>query len=452
MEDNVINNAGMLTGIVSMHDEIPDSYYRISFDDGTPMNITGNCSLTVNELGTGFRKTGRYHQPICNDNQIRILQSYMNTLHDDDIITFKAMNKLINNAIDSHNSSFRRAVFKIKHNKNSQSYNAKEYLNVIINASIMINNENNIYYKNKTINNNGILKVENLNQNRISIETIYDEHMKNINNSRKLYSVPLIRIATIIACDNDEQLPVGPYAFGAWLGDGLSYNASRICGVDNEVRDNVIKDGYMLRKTYHDNRTNVRTWVFNDLNNDIMNAGLHYDSHGNSSKLIKDVPHMFLTASESDRIRFLAGILDTDGTINKNGVISLSMTTYDVIMKTRIIVCSLGLKPSCIRVKHPHYKHDDVIIKCKDAYEFSFIPHLALSDYQLFNVKRKKTRLDNRIKSMLSGSLKQQSRNHQRYLTSIDRISNVKNDVFKCLTINDGDGILISESLIPVCA
>lgn len=144
-----------------------------------------------------------------------------------------------------------------------------------------------------------------------------------------------------------ETLPVPPYLMGAWLGDG-SRHFFVIHNPDKEVHDAIhaickdnnvkVQSAHIPNKVdqiriYHPTKTDIGAiwWGY------ITNAGLRER---------KFIPHIYKTASLQDRLEILAGLIDTDGHLDRN--------SYDIIFKYRelaedltFIARSVGLAAYC---------------------------------------------------------------------------------------------------------
>lgn len=111
-----------------------------------------------------------------------------------------------------------------------------------------------------------------------------------------------------------KELPVAPYTFGAWLGDGRNGNPD-ICGdaADNAVIDGVLADGYEISWQSTHNSTGVKYYGFKNLRSPLQDLGFCHSRR----RVEKFIPDMYLTASTKQRLQLLAGLLDTDGTCMK---------------------------------------------------------------------------------------------------------------------------------------
>lgn len=110
----------------------------------------------------------------------------------------------------------------------------------------------------------------------------------------------------------DKDLPVKPYALGAWLGDGKN-TAPLICEGkgDEPVFNRIVSDGYSVRSSYTHKTTGCLYVRYNGLREDLHKVGMCY-AHRTTEK---HIPEIYLTASKRQRLELLAGLLDTDGTL-----------------------------------------------------------------------------------------------------------------------------------------
>jgi phage terminase large subunit-like protein len=136
----------------------------------------------------------------------------------------------------------------------------------------------------------------------------------------------------------DADLPVHPYVLGAWLGDGYSDSAS-ICGVDAEIFDNIIASGYELRparKAKTSRHPDYRIHTVKKLSVGLRALGVLRNKH---------IPMRYLTASMSQRLALLQGLIDTDGSTSAaNGCVTFSQTDRAMAEDVQTLANSLGFK------------------------------------------------------------------------------------------------------------
>ena len=124
---------------------------------------------------------------------------------------------------------------------------------------------------------------------------------------------------------NHTELPMDPYVFGAWLGDGNSHT-NRFTTQDKEVKDAfndwaLEHDGY-IEESVQQNSGKATTYQLVDTPFRRILKDLHClkDSRYEECKNnVKHIPDIYLRAPFVDRLALLQGLMDTDGCIDKNG-------------------------------------------------------------------------------------------------------------------------------------
>lgn len=142
--------------------------------------------------------------------------------------------------------------------------------------------------------------------------------------------------------------PFDPYILGAWLGDGYK-SSTMICGEDHEVKDylQIYCNNNGLTLGIANDSNAVERWTIKSLNegrgeNKFREFLKEYNLLDN-----KYIPEIFLKNSRENRLKLLAGLIDTDGGL---GVLK---TSVEITQKNQLItdgivfLCrSLGLKVS----------------------------------------------------------------------------------------------------------
>lgn len=120
----------------------------------------------------------------------------------------------------------------------------------------------------------------------------------------------------------EKELPVEPYTFGAWIGDGKKDNA-HILVTDPAVIDKIIDKGYfMTRKISRNYGVNGEKTVtyceFRELKKGLRKMGLCYkkDRKKGSGFIDKHIPDIYMCASYTQRLELLAGLIDTYGRVS----------------------------------------------------------------------------------------------------------------------------------------
>jgi replicative DNA helicase len=158
------------------------------------------------------------------------------------------------------------------------------------------------------------------------------------------------------------ELPVAPYALGAWLGDGHSAGARITCETP-EIPMLIDACGYDVRPAgrmlYIIKVPDVESAVPGTCADCGGPAGRRgrcvdcYRDHGSFVALLrkagvlgaKHIPAAYLRASEADRRALLAGLLDTDGTLVRGvGSCQLAVTSERLADDVYELVVSLGYR------------------------------------------------------------------------------------------------------------
>lgn len=174
----------------------------------------------------------------------------------------------------------------------------------------------------------------------------------------------------------ERNLPVDPYTMGYWLGDGHT-NAGRITHHvdDNDIVEHLERQGYELR-TFADKRNpNVLTTTAHGLWNGLKRAGVAGSKH---------IPQLYMFAALEQRTALLQGIMDSDGCVNKNGNVEITLGHKRLIDDVYSLLCGLGFKP----------KMKEKVVKGETYYRITFT---AYADKGVCPVRmeRKKVRLIN---------------------------------------------------------
>lgn len=123
---------------------------------------------------------------------------------------------------------------------------------------------------------------------------------------RLIYRSPLI--------GDHKDLPVAPYTLGAWIGDGLTRTPTVCCAAsDRTVIDGILEDGYEISWSTVHKTTKVEYYGIKDLRFALQK----FDMCHSRRKTPKYIPEEYLTASIEQRLALLAGLLDTDGYLDR---------------------------------------------------------------------------------------------------------------------------------------
>lgn len=236
----------------------------------------------------------------------------------------------------------------------------------------------------------------------------------------------------------DAELPIAPYTLGAWLGDGESAGA-RITTEDPQVLEEIAADGTPVRFTAVGNSGNVYALNGGPGHPDYYSGtGRHAEKRSVHCKLRalgvlknKHIPAEYLRASFHQRLALLQGLMDTDGTVSKEGQCSFTNMNEPLVHQLRELILSLGLKPTRV------YSWDAMLNgkSCGKCFTVAFYSYPELNPFRL---KRKAERVRPRRKVSLQS--------HRQIVA----IREVAPRFVKCIMVDSPDSLyLAGHGFIP---
>jgi hypothetical protein len=217
------------------------------------------------------------------------------------------------------------------------------------------------------------------------------------------------------------KLPIAPYTFGAWLGDGTSENSSVTNAyIDSQIISEIGADGYEVVE-WKTASESCGLFGIKGLKPKLRDLGV-------LGRGLKRIPDVYKRASFSQRLALLQGLLDTDGGWSGSQVeLSLSNEwlsndAYELIVSLGMIATRSSRRPKLNGVE------------CATSYRIRFTPTLPV-----FRLARKlaKWRVDS----------SQQQRRFYRYIESVVPVPSVK---MRCITVDSPSALyLVGESMIP---
>ncbi len=215
----------------------------------------------------------------------------------------------------------------------------------------------------------------------------------------------------------DSDLPIPPYVLGAWLGDGDG-NGGTFTQHEGDMlflRAQIESEGFVTTSLSDSQRFGTRG----------LSPLLR------QQKLIKNkhVPEIYLRASVAQRLALLQGLMDTDGTVGKQGYCEFSNTNARLTDAVYELIVSLGMRATkSLKIPRLNGKI------CSAAYRIKFIPTIPI-----FRLPRKLRRLN------FDG--KQSLRRYHRMIVGAERIQPVP---MRCITVDSPNGMyLAGEAMIP---
>lgn len=223
----------------------------------------------------------------------------------------------------------------------------------------------------------------------------------------------------------EANLPMDPYLFGYWLGDGDS-DAGRItCGTEDlpHLLNQIEACGYEYREP---RRTNTAWRVtVNSAFAQLREIGALNNKH---------IPDMYLNASKEQRFALLQGLMDSDGTASKSGQCEISMMQGPLRGDILHLCNSLGLMPTV--TDSPATLNGRVV---GERFRIKFSP---LLDEQVFRLERKLERCKKERKHSVPFG-------RSRTIVSIEPI---ESEPARCITVaHDSHQYLVGDGWVPTC-
>jgi deoxycytidine triphosphate deaminase len=225
----------------------------------------------------------------------------------------------------------------------------------------------------------------------------------------------------------EKDLPVDPYVFGAWIGDGTSTQAN-LTSADPPILREIALAGYAVehrgRLIYRiggaprrRDRLTGRFTANDSLHSTLRAMGVLGDKH---------IPDAYLQGSVRQRQALLEGLMDTDGYVDRWGRCELTTVRRHLADQYREVVASLGFKP-VVSVKTATLNGKD----CGLKYDVTFTP-----DEPVFRLPRK---------------LARQKRSGRFYFDrAIVDVRRVPSVPVRCIQVAHPRGLfLVSRSFIP---
>jgi hypothetical protein len=233
----------------------------------------------------------------------------------------------------------------------------------------------------------------------------------------------------------DVDLPVAPYVLGVWLGDGSSWGGQITQGATESCTDPTTGQTdreFMVEQLraagYEAKALGPQMIGTRGLTLQLRNAGVLRNKH---------VPPLYLRASANQRLALLQGLMDTDGTVNKQGCCEVAFNSEKLASGVLELIRSLGLKASISGPlskitepdpQRPGHKRRRVT---GTRWRIKFTTTTAV-----FRLPRKARRLPTQV------------RETQKWLYVTD-ITPVAPEPARCVQVSSLDGTYLAEGFIP---
>jgi phage terminase large subunit-like protein len=271
------------------------------------------------------------------------------------------------------------------------------------------------------------------------------------------------------------DLPIAPYTLGAWLGDGHTHSGL-LTTMDEEILEAIRSEGYAVEYR-HNNGSRASTYIIQPGDRNLCPRGHdlterrkaskpgthakcpqcerawdHFHRNGTplppivprsfhemlrESGLLGDkhIPAAYLRASKAQRLALLQGLMDTDGTVSKNGG-NVAFTTKLEGLASGIseLLASLG-------IKHSVSLKPSTIGGVVKGYYYTVLFFAYRDELPVFRLQRKLDRM------RLSSGVKNSARSKSVQITSVEKVDTVPT---KCICVDSDDHLfLFGRTMLP---
>lgn len=255
------------------------------------------------------------------------------------------------------------------------------------------------------------------------------EILKQLSNKNERLFLPQILPQDLYSIDT--ELPLDPYLLGLLLGDGGLTNRSviKFTTCDQEILNNI---SAVLPKNCRLSQISKYDWGIpgGDLNKIIKSLGLKVTSH------YKFIPEQYKWSPVSVRREILRGLMDTDGTVDKQGRCSYTSVSERLAKDVLFLVQSLGGKAGWYHRKNIYYTSptQKTPKKASDAFE---LKNIRFPDKWIpFKLGRKAQRCSLRKSEKMVG-------------WGLRSITPVGSTETICISVSAPSGLYITDNFIP---
>lgn len=190
---------------------------------------------------------------------------------------------------------------------------------------------------------------------------------------------------------NEKELLINPYILGIWLGDGTT-NLPHVTSMDKEVIDELVKYGKSIGDVVSilDTKSKAKTITFKGNNFRKLLREINVLNE-------KNIPQLYLNSSKFQRFEILAGLIDSDGTLDNN------KTGFKFVNKNKNLADGVVyLARSLGFMANVSLKTQYCVYKGQRKYGDYYVVHIS-GDTSLIPTKilRKKSKLRKQIKDHL---------------------------------------------------
>ena len=190
-----------------------------------------------------------------------------------------------------------------------------------------------------------------------------------------------------------RYVPLDPYVLGCLIGDGcISTGAPLLASIegDAELRDEFAKRlpaGYHLTRVSEFSYKVSGSGERNKVKQILADLGLY-----GCRSWEKFIPELYKVNSLEVRFDLLAGLFDTDGTVDKSGRVSFCTTSERLRDDVKTMLESVGARVA-VQTRRPKYKKDGEYVDGRTAYIVHAYGMPAARSRRLFKLSRKRDRI-----------------------------------------------------------
>ena len=239
---------------------------------------------------------------------------------------------------------------------------------------------------------------------------------KNKRSGRATFQLPKIKSLEF----NKADLPIDPYVFGVWLGDGRSSDGDFCWADKDKIIAETVNAIQPITSFWKHKTTLVNYGFMNGLKRKLKNLSVLNSKH---------IPDNYLLSSKEQRLKLLAGLIDTDGHVEiKTQRVRIATANRKLAEGIKDLIRSLGWRANEYIQKAT--TSTSGIVGKKDIVYVSFTPDSEIPTV----VPRKK----------ITGN-----KNPKRRI-GISEIKRGEEVIGRCIQVDSKDGLyLVGKSLIP---
>lgn len=418
VNDELIDMDGKRTKVLAKFNPVISKAYRLTFSDGTEVEACGDHLWTMYDLKKHRLSSAKqaayssfFVEPI-DPQKISLLVEALLELKNNEHVTLEEILEILSNY--GKTISLKKPAKSIgstaSNNKLSVSYH--KYESGVIDHLIK-----RIEHESKRI---GYV------EETLSTSELFEQGIHYSYEKRKKWGVPVNTVETY----HQQEQSIDAYTLGLWLGDGFSRNPRLGADVNDMLEyisySPLIKEEKIkLRKTQ--NNFAMVTLQFKDKSDGYVGHKLRDMNLLNN----KHIPENYLYASIEQRQELLRGLMDTDGSIDRNGRAEIGFSNKKLAYDTKQLISSLGMEAN-VRIKQP----------TKNGKPFGSLHHRIsfTPNFDCFKLSRKLERL--------TLERRQGNRHKIKYLSDIVEISPEGN--YYCIMVDSlSKTFMCTENFVP---